>query len=85
MWLEGSKVGDKFKWVKPDPLELSGFCEITAIRDGGIHVDFTFVSGPRKGECAYTILPQDVELVTALDELAAIERNVDEESYSETE
>lgn len=64
-WIPEAKVGDKFRWDIDRVI-----CKITRFK--GIDVYYTIESGPRKGSWAWTTLPQNIELLTILDELAKI-------------
>ena len=66
-WIPDAKVGDRFRWVGDGTI-----CRITAFRDNDIQINFVYETGPRQGSRGYTLLPQDIELVTVLDELAWI-------------
>jgi len=66
-WIPNAKVGDKFRWLHDGTI-----CKIIAFKDNDIQVDFTYETGPRAGSYGYTLLPQDIELLTVLDELADI-------------
>jgi hypothetical protein len=67
-WIPEAKVGDKFRWMSSGVI-----CRITAFKDNGIQMEFIYETGKNKGQWGYTLLPQDVELLTVLDELAEIE------------
>ena len=64
-WLKGAEVGDKFRWTHDGAV-----CLITGI--DGFNIEFSYLTGSRKGECCWTSLPQKVEILTVLDELADI-------------
>jgi hypothetical protein len=66
-WLPNAKIGDHFRWIATGVV-----CRIDRFKDNDIQVDFTYMTGPHKGSFGYTILPQDVELLTVLDMLADI-------------
>ena len=66
-WIPGAKVGDRFRWRRDGTI-----CRIIRIKDNDIQINFIYETGPLKGQWGYTLLPQDVELLTILDELAEI-------------
>jgi len=66
-WLGDAKVGDRFRWRHDGTI-----CRIIAIKDHGIQIDFVYETGDQKGQQGYTLLPQDVEILTILDDLAQI-------------
>jgi len=64
-WIPDAKVGDRFRWRGSDII-----CRITRIKDIAVYFDYEV--GPRSGSWGYTSLPQDIELLTVLDDLAEI-------------
>lgn len=64
-WLVNAKPGDRFRWNRTGDV-----CKIVEIYD--LEVRFVYLDGPREGQFGYTTLPQDVTLLTVLDDLAEI-------------
>lgn len=62
-WIPDAKVGDKFRWNRTGEI-----CTITGFKDHGVQVHYQY----EDGRWGYTLLPQDIELLTVLDELADI-------------
>ena len=60
-WLVGAKIGDRFRWRSTGEI-----CTITGFKDIDVYFEYD------DGRWGYTTLPQDVELVTVLDELAEL-------------
>lgn len=65
-WIPEAKVGDRFRWC-----DSRMICKITRIED--IDIYYIYETGVRKGWWALTTLPQDIVMVTILDDLANIE------------
>jgi hypothetical protein len=61
-WIPDAVIGDRFRW-----LDSGVICRITRFRDADIEVHFVYESGPQKGQPGYTIMPQDIEMLTVLD------------------
>lgn len=66
-WLVGAEVGDVFRWLRDGTM-----CRITEFRDD--EVRFVYVNGRLTGRWGYTLLPQDVQLASAVERLADLER-----------
>jgi len=69
-WLPTAEVGDVFRWRSVRM--HNAMCQITEFRDNDCQIEFVYITGPSKGRHGYTLLPQDVELVSVIDLLAAL-------------
>jgi len=66
-WLVEAKPGDRFRWVNSNVI-----CRIVKADPTDIRIEFVYENGPHKGQWGYTEMPQGVELVNILDDLANI-------------
>lgn len=67
-YLPTAKVGDRFRWQRDGVV-----CRITEIRDLDIH--FVRETGDWAGRYGYTTVPQDIELLSAVDLLGNLARD----------
>jgi len=65
-WMADYEAGDVFRWCR----ERDDLCRITHIRDD--EINFVHITGPHKGMPGYTLPPQDVELVSAVELLGLL-------------
>ncbi len=67
-WLPTAKVGDRFRWRGDGTV-----CRITEIDECDIY--FMRETGDWAGQRGYTTVPQDVELLSAVDQLGNLARD----------